>query len=329
MTSDYTTTFRVLEGTGTHVAVVGSDPDADDSTIGTVDNPAIQVATLDVGGLPGGTTANPMPVYFPDGLPGGGGGNIGADPIDATALASGSPLPLGDVTAATAFVDYGDSTDRTFTLTDMPDAASRGPLDIVVKITDGDGDVPIPEGVFDPFQLDPASLVLIHAWPIPGESGPTWAFTRLPYTDDPAAPEAWRTVGADGPDPEDPETDPATTLNPLWTVLDPTRPPQYRRAGGRLWLRGFVGDAAVAVGDPPAAPGTIPFTLPEGYIPATRHIATVTGLSSLSDPPAPIQVAIEGLDSDATPGTVYEQGVFAAPASVALVWGEEFSIPLD
>jgi hypothetical protein len=58
MTSPYSAAFRVLQGTGMFVAVIGSDPDADPSTIGTEANPAIQVAQMHQDGRPVNATDN-------------------------------------------------------------------------------------------------------------------------------------------------------------------------------------------------------------------------------------------------------------------------------
>lgn len=64
MSSSYAATFQVTAGTGQHVAVLGSDPDADPDTIGTEANPALQVATLDQDGSPVGA-GNPLKIALP------------------------------------------------------------------------------------------------------------------------------------------------------------------------------------------------------------------------------------------------------------------------
>lgn len=62
----YPATFRVLEGSGVSVAVIGSDPEADDSTIGTEANPAIQVAQLHQDGQPV-SSSNRLKISVPPG----------------------------------------------------------------------------------------------------------------------------------------------------------------------------------------------------------------------------------------------------------------------
>lgn len=101
----YPATFRVLEGSGVSVAVIGSDPEADDSTIGTEANPAIQVAQLHQDGQPVSST-NRLRISVPPGTFGGStAADITVDDTDLTTLITGPGSAIADVQELAGVLD--------------------------------------------------------------------------------------------------------------------------------------------------------------------------------------------------------------------------------